>query len=91
MMDMNEVQEIMSRSYAMPYDVDEADLEQGPRGSFSSIALMPPNLLELNDLELDFDEEEMPSYLTDTDLNDIQLPSVPEAKPAQAQTASGGL
>lgn len=28
-MDMNEVQEIMSRTYSMPYDVDEADLEQG--------------------------------------------------------------
>lgn len=42
-------------------------------------------------MELDFDEEEIPSYLTDTDLSDIQLPSVPEQKPAQAQGVSGGL
>jgi hypothetical protein len=25
----NEIQEIMSRSYEMPFDLDEADLEQG--------------------------------------------------------------
>jgi len=27
--DMNEIQEVMSRSYAMPMDIDEADLEAG--------------------------------------------------------------
>eukprot|EP01126_Amoeba_proteus_P061416 TRINITY_DN8241_c0_g1_i1.p1 TRINITY_DN8241_c0_g1~~TRINITY_DN8241_c0_g1_i1.p1 ORF type:complete len:149 (+),score=29.50 TRINITY_DN8241_c0_g1_i1:296-742(+) len=61
MMDQsNEVMDILSRSYDMPFDVDEADLEQ-----------------ELQDLELDEVEDEIPSYLTDTDASVTNLDSLP--------------
>eukprot|EP01125_Pyxidicula_operculata_P021374 TRINITY_DN8198_c0_g1_i1.p1 TRINITY_DN8198_c0_g1~~TRINITY_DN8198_c0_g1_i1.p1 ORF type:complete len:217 (+),score=54.22 TRINITY_DN8198_c0_g1_i1:114-764(+) len=63
----NEIQEIMSRSYEMPYDVNEEDLEA-----------------ELMDLQIDVEDEEIPSYLKTADLSsampDIQLPSLPQGQ-----------
>jgi len=43
-------------------------------------------LVELNDLELDYDEEEIPSYLTSSEVSpaDLDLPSVPATAPKEA-------
>lgn len=67
MMDFNnEVQELMTRSFEMPYDVDEADLEAE---------------LEAFDMEPAYvDEEEIPSYLQDMASvpdTSLDLPAVP--------------
>eukprot|EP01127_Copromyxa_protea_P000630 TRINITY_DN10536_c0_g1_i1.p1 TRINITY_DN10536_c0_g1~~TRINITY_DN10536_c0_g1_i1.p1 ORF type:complete len:229 (+),score=49.83 TRINITY_DN10536_c0_g1_i1:27-689(+) len=61
----NEIQEIMSRSYEMPFDLDEADLEQELQD------------LVLDDV----DGEEIPSYLSETDFGLPTLdplPTVPQ-------------
>ena len=62
----NEVQESLGRSYNLPEDVDEEDLEA--------------ELDALGD-ELNFDEEEVPSYLQD-DVAE-ELPKASEADPKQ--------
>lgn len=69
-LDVNEVQEIMSRSFGLPDGLDEADLEA-----------------ELMDLEVDFEDEEVPSYLTDLEISN-ELPSVPRTTPALAQATA---
>lgn len=74
----NEIQEVMSRSYAMP-DFDEGELEAGNLFILSQ-ELIP---VELQGLELDFEDEadELPSYLTD-----VQVPThTPTLTPAQPQ------
>lgn len=75
----NEIQEIMSRSYEMPFDLDEADLEQGEAVPFP----IWTHELELQDLVLDVDEE-IPSYLSETDivLPSLDLPQVPSQVPS---------
>ena len=62
----NEVQESLGRSYNLPEDVDEEDLEA--------------ELDALGD-ELNFEEEEVPSYLQD-DVAE-ELPKASEADPKQ--------
>eukprot|EP01121_Diplochlamys_sp_Union-15-3_P020650 TRINITY_DN8101_c0_g1_i2.p1 TRINITY_DN8101_c0_g1~~TRINITY_DN8101_c0_g1_i2.p1 ORF type:complete len:214 (-),score=55.72 TRINITY_DN8101_c0_g1_i2:38-679(-) len=59
----NEIQEVMSRSYEMPYDVDEADLED------------ELNSLEQ---ELDV-EEDLPSYLRELPSTTSNLPQIAKA------------
>ncbi|KAF7731416.1 hypothetical protein EC973_000224 [Apophysomyces ossiformis] len=61
----NEVQESLGRSYNLPEDIDEADLEA--------------ELDALGD-ELEFDEEEVPSYLQDAT---EELPKAAETDPKQ--------
>ncbi|KAI8974112.1 Snf7-domain-containing protein [Pilobolus umbonatus] len=58
----NEVQETLGRSYNLPDDIDEADLEA--------------ELDALGD-ELEFEDEEVPSYLQDT----LDLPKASEQEP----------
>ena len=59
----NEIQETLGRSYAVPDELDEADLEAGtrlvPLSSISSTHIV----VELDALALE--EEESPSYLAD--------------------------
>jgi charged multivesicular body protein 5 len=61
----NEIQDSLSRSYAVPDEIDEADLEAGARSSQLPI---PPScsmiLTELDALQFE-EEEEGPSYLAD--------------------------
>eukprot|EP01129_Flabellula_baltica_P010443 TRINITY_DN4411_c0_g1_i1.p1 TRINITY_DN4411_c0_g1~~TRINITY_DN4411_c0_g1_i1.p1 ORF type:complete len:221 (+),score=57.85 TRINITY_DN4411_c0_g1_i1:62-724(+) len=72
MMEMqNEMQEVLSRNFEMPYDLDEADLERE---------------LEMFEMEPELmDDEEIPSYLTEMAApisNDpVELPSVPRSAP----------
>lgn len=64
----NEIQETLGRSYAVPDEIDEADLEAGVLGYFSKHSLYISAYTQLN-LELDAlaleEEEEGPSYLAD--------------------------
>ncbi|KAI9481082.1 MAG: Snf7-domain-containing protein [Benjaminiella poitrasii] len=62
----NEVQETLGRSYNLPDDIDEEDLEA--------------ELDALGD-ELEFEEEEVPSYLQE----DIELPKTAEVDPNSQQ------
>ncbi|KAI8075956.1 Snf7-domain-containing protein [Gilbertella persicaria] len=63
----NEVQETLGRSYNLPDDIDEDDLEA--------------ELDALGD-ELEFEEEDVPSYLQE---DDIELPKTSETDPSKAQ------
>jgi len=62
----NEIQESLGRSYAVPDEIDEADLEAG---MFDQISYPPSTLsyfvAELDALALEPPEEEGPSYLAD--------------------------
>jgi hypothetical protein len=62
----NEIQESLGRSYAVPDEIDEADLEAG---MFDQISYPPLTLSyfvpELDALALEPPEEEGPSYLAD--------------------------
>jgi hypothetical protein len=63
----NEIQETLGRSYAVPDEIDEADLEAGMLGRFSKHSLLSAHTqlnLELDALALE-EEEEGPSYLAD--------------------------
>ncbi len=60
----NEIQESLGRSYAVPDELDEADLEAGTNG-FTVIALFADTQdIELDALALE-EEEEGTSYLAD--------------------------
>lgn len=61
----NEIQESLGRSYSVPDEIDEADLEAGKR-SFSLALEIPDQqlALELDALQLD-EEDEGASYLAD--------------------------
>lgn len=86
----NEVQESLGRSYNLPDDIDEADLEAGRWFDIWWNVVMwfakTYSLLELDALgdDLNFEEEEVPSYLQEdvhvpTGLNenaDVRLPTV---------------
>ena len=62
----NEIQETLGRSYAVPDEIDEADLQAGEytaqADAYDGLTLM--SIVELDALELDV-EEEGPSYLSD--------------------------
>lgn len=61
----NEIQESLGRSYAVPDEIDEADLEAGtPISMISSRQADAERMLELDALQLE-EEEEGPSYLAD--------------------------
>src|SRR5882757_1797833 len=62
----NEIQESLGRSYAVPDELDEADLEAGTTYIVFSSRLCQSVALvaELDALQLE-EEEEGPSYLTD--------------------------
>lgn len=61
----NEIQETLGRSYNVPDELDEADLEAGkPRNFFHCILLVNLGTTELEALQLE-EEEEGPSYLAD--------------------------
>ncbi|RPD80931.1 vacuolar protein sorting-associated protein 60, partial [Lentinus tigrinus ALCF2SS1-7] len=60
----NEIQETLGRSYAVPDEIDEADLQAGESPYFVQSARFLTCLAELEALELDV-EEEGPSYLSD--------------------------
>lgn len=66
MEDSNEVQELLSRSYATPDYLDEADLEAGKNKSFviklQFIVFLELEMLGSESFEI---EEERPSYLDD--------------------------
>jgi len=71
----NEIQEIMSRSYEMPYDVDEADLEQELMGLELDIGEEEiPSYLRTAEVPMG--------------APDLALPSVPTGLPAHPQTAN---
>jgi hypothetical protein len=64
----NEVQESLARSYAVPDEIDEADLEAGESFSFlffESIRLNSRSNTELDALGMEDEEEEGSSYLAD--------------------------
>ena len=62
----NEIQESLARSYAVPDEIDEADLEAGKLFSFLiSYELTHGILSELDALALEGPEEEGASYLAD--------------------------
>ncbi|SAM00215.1 hypothetical protein [Absidia glauca] len=67
-----EVQETLGRSYNLPDDIDEDDLEAG----------MDLDDLELDALgdELDFEDEEIPSYLQE---DPVDLPKAAETDPSK--------
>lgn len=62
----NDIQETLGRSYGLPDDIDEDDLEAGmENGSFRLAKAYLTKVIELDALgdELLFEEEETPSYL----------------------------
>lgn len=60
----NEIQESLARSYAVPEEIDEAELQAGWCIKFVSLFFLKKVFLtELDALELE--EEEEPSYLAD--------------------------
>jgi charged multivesicular body protein 5 len=83
----NEIQETMGRTYGVPDEVDEADLEAGSphdasRRSHSAYSF-PPSELEALGTDL-LEEEEMPSYLKDT----TALPDFVDEAPVDAERVS---
>lgn len=62
----NEIQETLGRSYAVPDEIDEADLEAGTSPVPHSPVTYLMMFLELDALALEA-EEEGPSYLADLD------------------------
>ncbi len=60
----NEIQESLGRSYAVPDEIDEADLEAGTLALSSLFVLVLISRIELDALALE-EEEEGPSYLAD--------------------------
>jgi len=73
MMDMNnEIQELMSRTYEMPFDIDESELEQ----ELQSFEM---------EQETELNEDELPSYLTDMSapISDTELDSLPNVPSKQ--------
>lgn len=76
----NEIQETIARSYAVPDEVDEADLEAGrvfPTNTASAANLWP--LVELEQLALEVDEEG-PTYLADVN----RVPDFIDEAPVEA-------
>lgn len=63
----NEIQESMNRNYAVPDDLDEADLEAGTQPFMSLFDLSLIFCAELDALgdELEFETEQAPAYLQD--------------------------
>lgn len=66
----NDIQESLGRSYGVPDEVDEADLQAGEFSFFSGYGVLKPthDHLELDALGLDDEpigENEIPSYLQD--------------------------
>lgn len=79
----NEVQETLGRSYNLPDDIDEDDLEAGEfdkRNEVISIRKTHTLIQELDALgdELEFEDEEVPSYLQEDELD---LPKTAETDP----------
>ena len=60
----NEIQDSLSRSYAVPDEIDEADLEAGKCFTDNKWGVMLTKHLELDALQFE-EEEEGPSYLAD--------------------------
>lgn len=79
----NEIQESMGRSYAVPDEIDEADLEAGTFHLFLSSGCIEKYLLELDALALE-EEEESTSYLAD--LN--KVPDFVDEPPVELGEAS---
>ncbi|GAN06111.1 charged multivesicular body protein 5 [Mucor ambiguus] len=84
----NEVQETLGRSYNLPDDIDEDDLEAGEfRGKDANASMrrltrsLQQELDALGD-ELEFDDEEVPSYLQEDELD---LPKTAETDPKLQQ------
>lgn len=82
----NEVQETLGRSYNLPDDVDVDDLEAGKQkiirqSTFHKLKAYHMLILELDALgdELEFEEEDVPSYLQETP--DLELPKTAETDP----------
>lgn len=78
----NEVQETLGRSYNLPDDIDEDDLEAGKlnREKIFWMRYWQKACLELDALgdELDFEEEDIPSYLQE---DEVDLPKAAETDP----------
>lgn len=60
----NEIQESLGRSYAVPDELDEADLQAGKVSACCHLLSLKVFLLELDALQFE-EEEEGTSYLTD--------------------------
>lgn len=78
----NEIQETLGRSYAVPDEIDEADLQAGEWFRLSCLVDALTGSVELDALELDV-EENGPSYLDDlnkvpdfVDEAPVELPEV---------------
>ena len=86
----NEIQETLGRTYGVPDEVDEADLEAGesiPIGLDRLVSSLMTYCLvaELEALGEDFgEEEEIPSYLRDS----TALPDFVDEAPVPAQSVS---
>ena len=82
----NEIQETLGRSYAVPDEIDEADLQAGAYARSLLVALIFIFLPELDALELEA-EEEGPSYLSD--LN--KVPDFVDEAPVEVSEVSCSL
>jgi len=76
----NEIQETMGRSYAVPDEIDEADLEAGVAHSpfLPQVTLLNLYCLELEALSSELPDEETPSYLSE-----MQPPDFIDAPPVE--------
>ena len=79
----NEIQDALGRSYAVPDEIDEADLQAGACPALCPTHYPLTRCAELDALELDV-EEEGPSYLSD--LN--KVPDFVDEPPVELSEAS---
>ena len=82
----NEIQETLGRSYAVPDEIDEADLQAGVYARSLLLASIFMFISELDALELEA-EEEGPSYLSD--LN--KVPDFVDEAPVEVSEVSCSL
>jgi charged multivesicular body protein 5 len=75
----NEIQEVIGRSYEVPDEVDEADLEAGEYGGILAVIYSITRLEELEQLALEVDEEG-PTYLADVN----RVPDFIDEAPVEA-------
>lgn len=81
----NEIQESLGRSYAVPDEIDEADLEAGMYLPLHNIrALLTRTSSELDALQFD-EEEEGTSYLADIN----KVPDFIDEPPVEVSDVSG--
>lgn len=84
----NDVQEAMSRTYGVPEEVDEADLEAGQfKHSRHLLSDVRTELEALGD-DLGMEADEMPSYLQES-AGGSQLPDFVDEAPMESDVGAG--